>query len=465
MCYFPITIINPCKYVDVTRQDRFLLQVPCGWCAECQTNKSAEWSFRTYYEFLNTYEHDGFVYFDTLTYDDEHLPHMSEYHSELPNYPCFRSSDITKFFKRLRITLKRKFGIGNDAFSYFLCSEYGSLRYRPHYHLLLFFRKHFDPLKLSELVATTWNCGRTDGIPYKSSFYVLRHNVMKATRLGDTLACVKYVTKYVEKDCKLQSIIDKRIKHAEKVLARQGENLRHNSVQFKKMMTKLASEVNQFHVQSLHFGELALRDIDIDSLVVDGLLTMPSHQVVSRVALPYYYSRKLFYDRYQLFGNYGWKLNEVGKDYKAKRLPYQLKQLQDRFRALCQLGNYDYDIVTLADYVLTKRGRFRANLPESTIDERLQSITHYVYSNQSDKENIGCGVSIDFLGNSKLGYAPFNSDIIKFKDFIAKYVYLDYNLEAQLTSLYELMRRINNDGQNYYSRMQELKALFKQFES
>ena len=80
MCYSPISIINPCKYVSVNHRDRFLIQVPCGKCAECQKSKSLEWNYRTYYEFIRTFEESpsNFVYFDTLTYDDEHLPNMSE---------------------------------------------------------------------------------------------------------------------------------------------------------------------------------------------------------------------------------------------------------------------------------------------------------------------------------------------------------------------------------------------------
>ena len=97
MCYKPITIINPSKYVDISRNDRFLLQVPCGQCAECQKSKSQEWNYRTYYEFLRTFEeYNGYCYFDTLTYDNEHLPRMNEVLPELPAYPCFVLSNVAK---------------------------------------------------------------------------------------------------------------------------------------------------------------------------------------------------------------------------------------------------------------------------------------------------------------------------------------------------------------------------------
>lgn len=464
MCYSPITIINPCKYVSVNHRDRFLIQVPCGKCAECQKSKSLEWNFRTYYEFIRTFEEseDNYVYFDTLTYDDSHLPHMSEIVPELPNIPCFRSSDITKFLKNLRINLSRKYSIDEDAFSYFICSEYGSVRHRPHYHLLLFIRKKINPLKLSALVSRCWKSGRTDGIPYQNNFYVLKHNVVRNEHLGDIIACAKYVTKYVEKDCKLQSLIDSRIKHAEIILFSKNcpyEKL--GSVARQKLLTKISSDVDQFHVQSLHFGELALRDIDLEELTKIGCLRMPSHQIVSLVPIPNYYLRKLFYEKYKLHGNYGWQLNVDGKKFKMNRLKYLCLQIKSRLDCLNILANTNYDTTTLTDYIIFHRGRYLGKEDETTIEERLGEITHYVYKTQSDKENVGVGVSLEFIGNSKLGYQPFNADVIKMKDFISQYVYLDYELEEQLKTLYSSSQSINIGKQHYYSRVQELESIFK----
>ena len=468
MCYKPITIINPSKYVDISRNDRFLLQVPCGQCVECQKSKSQEWNYRTYYEFVRTFEeYNGYCYFDTLTYDDGHLPRMNEVLPELPAYPCFRSSDITKFLKRVRRSITRKFGVAENALAYFICSEYGSLRGRPHYHLLFFVRCDIPPFELSKLVSQCWQFGRTDGIPYRSAFYVERHNVLKNKKLGDILACTQYVTKYVEKDCKLQDVINQRIKQAEVILSKRFAGMKSNSVKFKKMLSSIAREVNQFHLQSLGYGELALRDIDIEQLSLDGTLMMPSHKIISRVALPTYYARKLFYDRIQINGAYGWQLNELGKEYRLRRKPFVIQRLVERLSALNELAGTSFDVVRLADYVINCRGRFRNAIgEESTIEERLPTLTHYVYCTQSDKEAIGCGVSLSFLGNSQVGYVPFNSsDMFKFKDFIAQYVFLDEELENQLKMLTSSIASVNDGKQLYYSRCQELKATFKSIES
>lgn len=45
-------------------------------------------------------------------------------------------NDVKKFFKRLRINLKRKYNYDNKI-NYFACSEYGSLSHRAHHHLLI----------------------------------------------------------------------------------------------------------------------------------------------------------------------------------------------------------------------------------------------------------------------------------------------------------------------------------------
>lgn len=413
---------------------------------------------------MNLFENysDSFVYFDTLTYDSSTLPYMSDIVPDLPHVPCFRSKDITDFLKRLRISLSRKFKIDDEAFSYFICSEYGSLHGRPHYHLLLFFRQKIDPLRLSLLVSKTWKLGRTDGIPFRSAFYVNQHNVIKNSRLGDILAAAKYVTKYVEKDCKLQAIIDKRIKAAECIISSdEYPYKKRGSVACRKLLTKISTEVNQFHVQSLHFGELALRDIDFDELIKTGCVKMPSHQIISLVPLPDYYSRKLFYEKYKLHGTYGWQLTDFGKEFKKKRLPFLFRQMKERLDCLNLLANTNYDTDLLTDYVLNSRGRYCSSGDESTIEERLHSITHYVYTTQSDKENVGVGISLEFLGNSKLGYSPFTSNIIKVKDFIAKYVCLNPTYEEQLKTLYSVTDSINTGQQLYYSRIQELESLFK----
>lgn len=82
---------------------------------------------------------------------------------------CFYQ-DLQNFFKRLRINLKRKYGI-TDKIDYWACSEYGSKTKRPHFHILLFFPIGIDVEKvIRPAVIESWPYAskhRTDrGIEY-----------------------------------------------------------------------------------------------------------------------------------------------------------------------------------------------------------------------------------------------------------------------------------------------------------
>lgn len=123
------------------------LDVACGKCEACLTRKSNEWAFRLFHEW-NCSEN---AYFVTLTYHDGSLPRLKT------GEPCFSKRDCQLFIKRLR----KKFGNG---IRYFLVSEYGSDRGRPHYHCLLF-NFHYPKdnvmwqFKLEQELADIWKLG------------------------------------------------------------------------------------------------------------------------------------------------------------------------------------------------------------------------------------------------------------------------------------------------------------------
>lgn len=90
----------------------------CGHCIACRINAQREWTVRNIHE-LSYWDEAVFV---TLTYDDEHLPwENSLYRYELQN-----------FLKRLRKEISPR------KIKYFACGEYGDLRGRPHYHLIIY---------------------------------------------------------------------------------------------------------------------------------------------------------------------------------------------------------------------------------------------------------------------------------------------------------------------------------------
>lgn len=461
MCLSPVSIINPSKYVSLKFRDRYIIQVPCNKCAECQENNSAEWLYRAYYEFKECLSAGGFVAFDTLTYSEENLPLLSDIAEEFPRVPCFRSVDITKFLKRLRITLDRKYN--GVTCRYFISSEYGSRFGRPHYHVLFFVYGNINAVAFSSLISSSWKLGRTDGIPYKSSGYVLLHNTITSSRTSDILSASNYVTKYVLKDSYFQDVLDKRIKYCDLIISNDKiPFVKSRSVAASRLRQKIKTEVNQFHVQSLGFGESALRDMDLLSLMRDGFLRMPSREsVFKKVSIPMYYKRKLFYERCEVDKSILWQLNEDGKRFVNGRADSLKKLVADRYKCIGILLGLEYDYDSLADYVLNYRGRYNGTEKESeNIIERLENISLYNYVTRSDKESIGVGLSVDFLGNSFLGYTPL-TNFIPLKKFIADCVYFDVEKEAVLTQLFTAVNPIDLGKQDYYKLKQRLQALFK----
>lgn len=146
MCISPINIPNPntsrLQVALVGEGARFLdscltsrkshITVPCGTCVECRNTYYNSILQRAIVESLTSY-----VYFVTLTYDDNHIPSI-----ELPNGKTIYYSDyihIQYLFKRLR-----NYNIIDRDFRYLVALEYGDKRHRPHFHLLLFVARKSD---------------------------------------------------------------------------------------------------------------------------------------------------------------------------------------------------------------------------------------------------------------------------------------------------------------------------------
>lgn len=148
MCTSPIRIRNPyydrpaLEYrkgtVDVLDRRyvsyREFMDVPCGHCADCRASQFLAIQQRAQCEALTSY-----VYFVTLTYNDEHIPSILFRADDGSEQPIYFSDvqHIQSMLKRLRnIELFQKRDL-----RYLGVTEYGSARFRPHHHLLLFVAK------------------------------------------------------------------------------------------------------------------------------------------------------------------------------------------------------------------------------------------------------------------------------------------------------------------------------------
>jgi len=131
-----IVIVPKAQRLQIINSPNYL-QLPCGTCLACSLSYSLGWSVRCCHE-ASLYEYNSFV---TLTYND----YFNERNGFGLNY-----RDVVLFLKRLRKALHKTF---NDfAFDtdlrhnlrFFMCGEYGSKTYRPHFHLLFFNLDFYD---------------------------------------------------------------------------------------------------------------------------------------------------------------------------------------------------------------------------------------------------------------------------------------------------------------------------------
>lgn len=170
LCLHPITIRNPnWGTAKQTNDDMLYIKVPCGKCIACQNNRRSSWVLRNRYE--NLYSESSI--FVTLTYNDENIPLTRNQELTL-DY-----EDVKKFIKRLR----KKFP--DTYLKYFLCGEYGSHTFRPHYHAIIYNLPLLNNGKdfveyYNKILADTWGLGHVTS------------SVVTDARIG-------YITKYIIK--------------------------------------------------------------------------------------------------------------------------------------------------------------------------------------------------------------------------------------------------------------------------
>ena len=141
MCLSPISIPNP--YYNPNKNSKYILRdgnlsipidaslykyydtisshisVPCGKCSQCVSLRQAFYLQRVQMESLRSE-----LFFFTLTYNNRSLKFTDVLDYKIP-YPFYR--DIQDCFRRMRLQLPH-------AIRYFVSSEYGNERKRPHYH-------------------------------------------------------------------------------------------------------------------------------------------------------------------------------------------------------------------------------------------------------------------------------------------------------------------------------------------
>jgi len=154
ICLFPINIPRPNGKGNADRID-----VPCGKCAACLTNRRTDWTLRLSIEM----EYASTAHFITLTYSDENIYYNKDFK------PSVYKKDMQDYMKRIRKHCPE------SKIRYYLVGEYGTQTKRPHYHILLF----NYPLEKLNRLESLWNNGHilVGNVSMQSISYVCKYHV------------------------------------------------------------------------------------------------------------------------------------------------------------------------------------------------------------------------------------------------------------------------------------------------
>lgn len=157
------------------------IPVPCGRCLNCKQRRVAQWSIRL----MKEMEISTSAYFVTLTYDPLHVPltengfmtlcKNSKQSEALNKVGSQTDRSLQGFIKRLRYyeleykdlyDRKIKKVIERKNIKYYACGEYGSVRRRPHYHLIIFNLSSVESIRKAWATADVRNGITVDWIPF-----------------------------------------------------------------------------------------------------------------------------------------------------------------------------------------------------------------------------------------------------------------------------------------------------------
>lgn len=242
MCYFQREGRTNSKNLQKYRP--YHIGFKCGHCAECVREKRNEYLLRSLFESIDTINHDGYILFETLTYDPEHLPMISRFFPQVNykdkdgnlvtdnDFSCFAYEDIRKFTNLLWTTINRTTRLEDydvkQNIKFFLVSEYGHEdiykddkgrvrkgTVRPHYHCLFYVKdKRLHPGTLVGLIYDCWRRGETDNHRNGMTNCMTKNVIGKGytkDKVKNLIAVSNYVSKYITKQADYMKIVENRI--------------------------------------------------------------------------------------------------------------------------------------------------------------------------------------------------------------------------------------------------------------
>lgn len=148
MCLAPISVFNPhystrnYQYLQgevhelsprFVSQKRYI-EVPCGKCFECRQSYFNSIEQRAIMESKTSY-----VFFCTLTYDNDHIPSI-QFTTDEGKIVDLYYSDVTHIQDLIK-RMRSEPWLQDRGFRYLAATEFGSQKFRPHHHILFFIAK------------------------------------------------------------------------------------------------------------------------------------------------------------------------------------------------------------------------------------------------------------------------------------------------------------------------------------
>lgn len=346
MCTRPLTIRNNRLDFDILNDKKFI-QVPCGHCHQCITQKIYSWRNRLYYEWVNTNRNHGSSFMVTLTYNDDNLPSYA-------GKPCFSKRDIQLFLKRLRKQLD-KYAV---KFRYFITCEYGHLHDRSHYHGAFFTSKKVEPFLFYHLIESCWQKG----------FVTIGKNQFDKREI-QSVAALGYVAKYICKET---------YKNVESPFSKEVYN----------------KYFKPFLLVSKGFGECLLTNLKWFD-ILNGTCKVPTQNGWKWFPLSLYYIRKLYYNVESNSENHPvYRINDLGIERNLHILSKRIDTFVNRYYPALSDSSYLTSLYILSDTPYTinlskfclARYRNRYEFPfETELSELLRGLAIYkfVYQGRS----------------------------------------------------------------------------------
>ena len=265
--------------------------IPCGKCLECRLLQQFGWTcrFRLAVEALEK-SVGCKVVFGTLTYNDEHLPHIpkdlvrEDLASKYSSTPaCFNRDHIRKLVKRCRDWLYDTYDIKQPT--YMVCSEYGEHTQRPHYHFSFALPSKVDTDKFHAVIKKYWREELDLGFICPRDPQGDSSRGIKPFMASNNAHVVGYITKYCTKDLKFYEQIKK-----DDFIDKVG----HFDIDGNMSLIRL-SDYLPFHQQSRSLGKSFLDGKDESQLLAllrDGVSFVGESKLH---ALPKYYKDKILF--------------------------------------------------------------------------------------------------------------------------------------------------------------------------